>query len=90
MGAARAQVLRHVVAAVAGAEDERLASLPGGPVGVAARMQHRAGEALEAGQVGRIGMPLTPVAKTRWRGRMTRSVPSARRSATSHLPLASS
>ena len=40
VGAAGVQILRDVVAAVAGAEDERLPALPGRAVGVAAGMQH--------------------------------------------------
>ena len=36
------------------------------------------------------GVVLTPLAKTMWRGRMRRSVPSSRRSSTSQQPAASS
>ncbi len=48
MGAACAQILRHVVAAVAGADHDRLAPVPRRAVGVLAGMHHRAGEVVEA------------------------------------------
>ena len=47
IGAAGVQVLRDIVAAVAGAHHQRLAALPGMAGGVLAGMQHRAREIVE-------------------------------------------
>ena len=49
------QVLRHVVAAIAGAEHQRLLAAPGGAVTKAVRVHDVAGEIGEAGQVGDAG-----------------------------------
>ena len=51
VGAAGMQILRDVMAAVAGSDHERLLVFPILTVGVLAGMQHRAGEILQAGDV---------------------------------------
>ena len=50
MGPAGAEILCHVVAAVAGADHDRLASLPGRAVRIGTGMHHRAGEGVETRQ----------------------------------------
>ena len=80
------QVLRDVVAAVAGADHESVLALPLLAVVVLAGMQNLAGEVRKVGISGRLGMPLTPVASTTWRGCIVRLVPSAPRSTTVQRP----
>ena len=80
--AARMQVLRDVVAAVAGADDQRALALP-----VPRRRRYWLecstvpAKFFSDGMSGMLGMPLTPVAITTWRGRIVarRAVGAAQR-----------
>ena len=55
LGAARIQVLRDIVAAVAGADHDRLFALPVLAVVIAAGMHQRTGEIFQAGNLGHVG-----------------------------------
>ncbi len=91
LNAARMQVLRDIVAAVAGADHQRAFALPRFAVAILAGMQNRAGEIFQAGNIRQIrnaadagGQHDMP------RMQSSRLLPSVRRNTTDQRPFASS